>query len=154
MYMQVPKCKRIKYYIFNNKLLMVFLLGRGGGGIWGGGACFVVFVCCWGFYVHKLITSSDVFRRGGKPVFSWDYICTFFTELILHYSHQYKYMVFACLETFSWETSEFCLSFWHTTMNKFPALDTLVISNYLKKCYLDCFHHFKNISKIFIKNIC
>lgn len=94
---------------------------------------------------------AGCFRSDGKPVFSWDYRCTFITELILHYFHQHKYMVFACLETFSWETSEFCLSFWHTTMNKFPALDTLVISNYLKKCYLDCFHHFWNISKIFMK---
>lgn len=128
MYMQVPKCKRIKYYIFNNKLLIFFLLflkwGNLGwwGMFWGGGGCFVVFVCLLlgVFYVHKLIPSSDVFRRDGKPVFSWDYICTFITELILHYFHQYKYMVhvFACLEAFSWEISEFCLSFWHTMNNE------------------------------------
>lgn len=39
---------------------------------WGGGGCFVVFVCLLlgVFYVHKLIPSSDVFRRDGKPVFS------------------------------------------------------------------------------------
>lgn len=61
-------------------------------------------------------------------------------------------MVFACLETFSWETSEFCLSFWHTTMNNFPALDTLVISNYLiKKMLFGLFSsflkYFKDIYK-------
>lgn len=61
---------------------------------------------------------AGCFRSDGKPVFSWDYRCTFITELILHYFHQHKYMVFACLETFSWETSEFCLSFWHTMNNE------------------------------------
>lgn len=36
-------------------------------------------------------------------------------------------------------------------MNKFLVFDILVILNYLKKCYLDCFYYFKNIFKIFIK---
>lgn len=63
-------------------------------------------------------------------------------------------MVFVCLEIFFWEIFEFCLLVWYIIMNKFLVFDILVILNNLKKCYLDCFYYFKNILKIFIKNIC
>lgn len=62
-------------------------------------------------------------------------------------------MVFVCLEIFFWEIFEFCLLFWYIIMNKFLVFDILVILNYLKKCYLDCFYYFKNILKIFIKRV-
>lgn len=65
--MQVPKCKRIKYYIFNNKLLIFFLFFGGGGGVVG-----VVLLCLFvvgGFYVHKLIPWPDVSEVMGSRCF-------------------------------------------------------------------------------------